>query len=111
MKTIRKAALRRIAFATLAGALLLATFPAGAQPPLTKDQCYQAMAVVDALTTKYNGRISADFIKSIKTFVARDCDMDVEFKVIPGTSDKDAFGEFRLKITAIKTAEASKRRQ
>jgi hypothetical protein len=81
------------------GLVALTAAPSAAQP-LTKEQCRLANAVAGELFKKYNGRLSAQFVTSIKSFVAKDCDMDTDFKIVDGTKDKDAFAELRVRLIA-----------
>jgi hypothetical protein len=97
-----------LAAAAVVGASALMPFSASAQQAFTRTQCNQATAVADALTTKYNGKISSEFANSIRTFVVRNCDMSTDFRMMPGTADKDAFGEFRTKLIVIKTSAAGR---
>ena len=68
--------------------------------PLPKDECRLANAVISELFTKYDGKLSAQFVKSVKTFVAQGCDMDTDFKMVEGSQDATAFGELRVRLAA-----------
>ncbi|WP_375415056.1 hypothetical protein [uncultured Bradyrhizobium sp.] len=70
---------------------------------LSDSQCRDARAVTLATLKKYNGRMSAPLARSLGRFSEK-CDLSIKFDVVPGTADEDAFGEFRLKITVIKTS-------
>jgi len=87
---------------------LLGGFSAAAQQALNKTQCFKAMSVAGGIMDEYKGKLSREFTDGLKAFVARDCDLKVEFKVMPGTSDKKAFEEFLLLVTAIRTADIGK---
>jgi hypothetical protein len=89
------------AFATLVGASVLGSSSAIAQQALTKGQCQRVTAEIEALATKYDGKMSGKFMENVKAFVAGDCDVNVKFKVMPGTSDMDAFRELRVKVLEI----------
>lgn len=93
-----------LATAGVASAFALA-LPATAQQALNKDQCFKAMSMVGSIMNEYKGKLSREFNDGLKQFVARDCDMSVEFKVMPGTADKPAFEKFRVYVTAIRTAQ------
>jgi hypothetical protein len=77
--------------------------------PLPSDECRLANAVIAELFKKYNGRLSAQFVASVKRFVASDCDMDIDFKMVDGTQDKMAFGELRVRLVAYRTGRGSNR--
>lgn len=61
------------------------------------------MAIVSELFKKYDGKLSAQFVASIKSFVAKDCDMGTDFKMAEGTQDAAAFGELRVRLAAHRT--------
>jgi len=68
--------------------------------PLPKDECRLANAVISELFTKYDGKLSAQFVNSVKAFVAKSCDMETDFKMVDGTQDAAAFGELRVRLAA-----------
>ena len=100
--SFRRAGLALAAGAAM-GTLSLLSGVANAAP-LAKDQCRLANAAISDLFTRYNGKLSAQFVASAKQFVARDCDTDVDFKMVDGTQDKAAFAELRVLLIAAKTA-------
>lgn len=75
------------------------TFSTAAQP-LPKGECRLANAVISELFTKYSGKLSEQFVSSVKSFVAKDCDMGTDFKMVEGTQDAAAFGELRVRLVA-----------
>jgi hypothetical protein len=93
--------------AVVAGSSLLAGYSAGAQP-LPQNQCRLANAAIGEIFTKYDGKLSEQFVTSVKSFVAKNCDMDTDFKMVDGTQDKAAFGELRLRLIAFRTSQAGK---
>lgn len=95
-----------VATAAVVGASAFA-FPATAAP-LPKDECRLADLVIQELFKKHDGKLSQVFVDSMKTFSARDCDMDVDFKMTEGTQDKAAFGELRTRLVAYRMTQASR---
>ena len=102
---------RALTVAAAIGASALAAFPAAAQQQvsptvasaaqtLPKDECRVANALIADMFTRYNGTISQQFVTSMKSFVASDCNMNTDFKMVEGTKDKAAFGEFRILMIA-----------
>jgi hypothetical protein len=77
--------------------------PAAAQR-LPKGECRLAMATIGELFKRYDGKLSAPFIASLKSFVANDCDMGTDFKMVDGTDDAKAFGELRVRLIAHRTS-------
>jgi hypothetical protein len=77
----------------------IGVFSAAAQP-LPKAECRLANAVISELFTKYSGKLSEQFVASVKSFVAKDCDMGTDFKMVEGTQDAAAFGELRVRLIA-----------
>lgn len=92
-----------------AGALMsiAAAYPSAAQQ-LPRDECRLAMAVVGELFTKHNGKLSQQFVDSVKSFVKNDCDMATDFKMVEGTNDDIAFGELRVRLIAYRTSQTAK---
>jgi hypothetical protein len=77
--------------------------PSQAQGSLTAAQCRDARAVALATLKKYSGKISAALAKSFGRF-SETCDLSTKFDTVPGTADDDAFGEFRVKMTVIRSS-------
>ena len=92
----------RVALAAVASLATMMPLVAIAQP-LPKDECRLANAVIAELFKKYDGKLSAQFVGSIKSFVATDCDMGTDFKMTEGTQDAAAFGELRVRLVAYRT--------
>jgi hypothetical protein len=89
-----------------AAATAAAVFPAAAQTALTPQQCEKAISISTGILTKYRGKISADLARSFGRFRESKCDLKTDFTRVQGTSDDDAFGEFRVLLIALKTADA-----
>jgi hypothetical protein len=79
---------------------------AAASEILDGTKCREARAVVLATLTEFKGKMSAPLAKSLVKF-SETCDLNTDFERVPGTPDDQAFGKFRLKIIAIKMAQAS----
>jgi hypothetical protein len=73
-----------------------------AQSALTASQCRNARAVALATLKKYTGKISASLARSFGRF-SDTCDLTTKFDTASGTADDDAFAEFRLKMTVIRS--------
>lgn len=93
--------------AGIVGVSLVAPAAVGATP-LPQNECRLANAVISELFTKYNGKLSDQFVNSVKAFVAKDCDMDTDFKMTEGTRDEAAFGELRVRLIAFRASQAAK---
>ena len=106
--TFRKGAIALTAAAAMAAGGALVSFPAAAQETVLGDaQCRTARAVAIAVLEKYSGKISEPLANSFAAF-NKSCDLKTKFERVPGTPDDDAFGEFRVKIIAIRTADVGK---
>ncbi|WP_375414126.1 hypothetical protein [uncultured Bradyrhizobium sp.] len=98
---------------TAGGAMLaLAAFPAAAQQAalpqaLTGPQCKTAIGVTIATMQKFKGKLSVPLLTSFREFM-KDCDLKTKFDRVPGTADDEAWGEFRVMLTAIRTADRGK---
>jgi hypothetical protein len=101
---------RNAAFAAVvAGSSLLAGFSAAAQQTaLTNEQCQNAISISTQIMTKYRGQISEKLAKSFGQFRDSKCDLSTSFSRVEGTADEKAFGEFRLKLIALRTADISR---
>jgi hypothetical protein len=102
MGTVRQ----RIALVAIAGVMALASPPATAQQTLNQAQCRQARAVTLDILKRYTGKMSAPLAKSFGRFV-ENCDVKTQFDTVPGSADDQAFGEFRIKMTVIRTSEGN----
>lgn len=78
---------------------MLSALSASAQETLTDAQCRDARAVALATVRKY--AVSAALAQSFAKF-AQKCDLETNFDIVPGTDDEKAFGEFRIKLFAIR---------
>jgi hypothetical protein len=87
----------------LAGAVSAAT--AQQQIALTPQQCSQAQDIAYSLMKKY--KISPRLAASFRNFRLSNCDMKTVFERDTDTDEK-AFGEFRLRLIALRTADAGK---
>ena len=101
---------RNAAFAALvAGTSVLSGFSAAAQQAsLTSEQCQNAISISTQIMTKYRGQISDKLARSFGQFRDSKCDLSTPFTRVEGTADEKAFGEFRLKLIALRTADASR---
>jgi hypothetical protein len=100
---------RRTAFAlgalAFVGPAILGMFPAAAQQTsLPPKQCEDAISISTAIMTKYQGRISAKLADSFGRFRDSRCDLGTQFTRVEGTADEVAFGEFRVRLIAMRTA-------
>jgi hypothetical protein len=90
--------------ATTVATLLAATaFPAAAQQALSPAQCRDAISISTQIMTRYRGKISADLAQSFGKFGDSKCDLQTAFTRKEGTADEQAFGEFRVKLIALRT--------
>lgn len=85
--------------AALVGASVLASFPAAAQEMLPPNLCSQANDVAYAIMSKYP--ISPSMATSFNRFRVSKCDLDTDFNTLTPV-DEQAFGEFRVKLIALK---------
>jgi hypothetical protein len=98
---------------TIAAALAaMATFPVAAQQTelpqtLTGAQCKTAIGVTIATMRKFKGKLSVPLLTSFREFM-KDCDLKTKFDRVPGTADDDAWAEFRVMLTAIRSANRGK---
>jgi hypothetical protein len=99
------AACARVAVATIGLLAASGAFGAAAQTgaPLTTKQCSDAISISTAIMTKYRGRISEKLARSFGQFRDSNCDLKTTFTRVEGTADDAAFGEFRLKLIALRT--------
>lgn len=103
--TFRKAAIG-LSTAAFIGSSILGAFPAAAQQtgtPFTAQQCSDAISIANAIVQKNKGKISRELIESFVAFAQSKCDLKTQFTRVDGTADEDAFGEFRLKLVALRT--------
>jgi hypothetical protein len=87
---------------------MLGAFPAAAEQAFTPKQCENAIAISTSILDKYKGRISEKLVSSFGRFRDSHCDLATPFTRIEGTADDQAFGEFRLKLIALRTANLSR---
>jgi len=101
---------RAIAGAAMGALAVLAAFPVNAQQQvaLTSKQCEDAVSISTAIMTKYRGQISEKLARSFGQFRDSKCDLGTPFTRVEGTADDKAFGEFRLKLIALRTADVSR---
>jgi hypothetical protein len=71
---------------------------------LTAQQCRDAIIVSDAIKRKYAGRISAKLVASFAQFRDSSCDLGTSFTRVERTADDDAYGEFRVRLIALRSA-------
>ena len=106
--TFRKAAIG-LATVAMMGASAVASSPAAAQQqasaPFTAEQCRDAKIIGNAVMSKF--RVSAELADSFVKFGQSNCDMNTNWRLSTPVDEK-AFSEFRLKLIAIRTADASK---
>jgi hypothetical protein len=105
MHMLKPAISLRYSLAAAAAAIVAASASAQAQTALTPQQCEKAISVSTGILTKYRGRISVDLAQSFGRFRDSKCDLKTEFTRVKGTSDDEAFGEFRVLLIALKTAD------
>jgi hypothetical protein len=89
--------------AAIAGASLLAAFPAASQQvaaPYTPAQCDQIRNNILGIFNRYEGKISPELVADLKEFSKKDCDRTVHIRMIPGTQDRDALGELKVLISS-----------
>jgi hypothetical protein len=88
-------------------ALLIASAPspsafAETAQPFNDKQCRDAISIATHLMTKYRGRISEQLARSFGRFRDSNCDLGTDFTRVEGTSDDEAFGEFRLRLIVLR---------
>ena len=91
-----------------AGLFIAAAFPAAGQQvsaPFTQRQCEDAKSIIISLLTKYRGRISSELAQSFGAFATSNCDLGTNF-VRTNATDEQAFGELRVRLVALRTADA-----
>jgi len=76
--------------------------PSGAES-LPPKQCRDAVSISTEILTKYRSRISAKLIASFGQFRESNCDLSTEFTRVEGTADDEAFGEFRVRLIALRS--------
>jgi len=91
-----------LALTVLATFLVLGGTPSLAQS-LNAAQCRQARAVALDILKIFTGKISAPLARSFARF-AETCDVTTQFDTVPGSADDQAFGEFRIQMTVIRTS-------
>jgi hypothetical protein len=105
MPVLTSPSLGRRALQGAAIATLAMIYPASAQQAaLTPDQCRNAQIIGNAIMEKY--KVSSQLAESFGKFVFSKCDMNTEWQLATDV-DKKAFGEFRARIVALRTAAAS----
>jgi hypothetical protein len=70
--------------------------------------CSDAIKIGDAIIRRYEGRVSPQFIDSFVAFGRSACDLSIVFVRVDGTADEQAFGEYRVRLIALKMDAASK---
>jgi hypothetical protein len=75
---------------------------------LTEQQCRDAISISTGIINKYGKEISSKFADSFVAFANSNCDLDTPFTRVEGTKDEDAFGEFRLRIIALRMQQQPK---
>lgn len=105
---LKPATYHRNSLIAAAAAIVTASTPVSAQNVLTPQQCEKAISISTGILTKYRGKISADLAQSFGRFRDSKCDLKTEFTRVKGTSDEEAFGEFRVLLIALKTADAGR---
>jgi hypothetical protein len=94
--------------AGVVGAYALGAFPAAAQQAF---KCEDAVKIANGIVRDYKGKLSPDFIRSFVRFSDSNCDLQTTFSRVDGTSDEQAFKEFRVRLVALrKTADAAQSR-
>jgi hypothetical protein len=71
--------------------------------PFTAQQCREAIIISDAIKRKYAGRISEKLVASFARFRDSNCDLSTPFTRVEGTSDDQAYGEFRVRLIAMRS--------
>ena len=90
--------------AALATSALLG-FPAAAQQAFSLTQCRDALVVGNAILSKY--AVSQRLASSFKNFRLSGCNPKTVFER-ENEVDEDAFGEFRIKLIALRTEAAQR---
>jgi hypothetical protein len=94
------------------GIVLLATVtvPSAAQQvngSLSAQQCSDALSIAHQLVARNAGKISSDLRDSFARFGKSNCALETDWKTT-GKQDEEIFGEFRLRLIAMRTANAAK---
>ena len=53
---------------------------------------------------RYEGKLSTELIADLREFSRKDCDRTVQLRMMKGTADDEAFGEFRVKMAVIRAS-------
>ena|SRR5688572_18801982 len=69
-------------------------------------QCRTARAISSEILQRYTGRMSAELARGFGEF-GRTCDLATRFERVPGTADDSAWGEFRVRIIALRMSAAN----
>jgi hypothetical protein len=118
---IRAAAAATVAVGTLFGAYtangqqLADTAPPSALGATVKQPnrlppsiCSDATKIGTALLERHNGRVSRQLVDSFLAFDRSACDLNTVFIRVEGTDDERVFGEYRVRLIALKMDAASK---
>lgn len=89
------------------GLTVLNAFPAAAQQALSPKQCSDAISIADAIVQANKGKISPDLINSFVKFGESKCDMNTDWKLM-NKIDEQIFGQFRVRLIALRTAAVSR---
>lgn len=75
---------------------------------LPTSMCDDAVKIGLAILERHNGRVSRQLLDSFLTFGRSACDLNTVFVRVEGTADEQVFGEFRVRLIALKMDAASK---
>lgn len=77
------------------------------QTALTEKQCSDAISIANAVVQSHKGKLSKELIDSFVKFGKSNCDLNTDWKLM-GRTDEQAFGEFRVRLVALRSADAGK---
>lgn len=94
---------------TTAAVIGLSAFGAAAQQQsaLTAKQCSDAISIANAVVQSHKGKLSQELVESFVRFGKSNCDLNTDWKLM-GKADEQAFGEFRLRLVALRSADIGK---
>jgi hypothetical protein len=105
MPVLTSSSLGRRTLRGAAVATLATIYPAAAQQvALTAKQCSDAVSIANALMRSNTGKISGDLVDSFTKFRVSKCDLNTDWK-IANEDDRRVFGEFRLRLIALRIAD------
>ena len=92
-----------IAATLTAASVVGAIFPAAAQQAFSQQQCRDAQVIGNAIMQRY--AISDRLAGSYRRFIGSGCDMNTDWELVTPV-DQQAFGEYRIRLVALRTADA-----